>query len=60
MDLRETGDVKKRWQEYTEDLYRKDLNDPNNRDSLTRISESSDKTSLARSKMGWNPERRNR
>ncbi|KAB0375292.1 hypothetical protein FD755_013784 [Muntiacus reevesi] len=32
----------------------------NNRDSLTRISESSDKTSLARSKMGWNPERRNR
>ncbi|KAF4017530.1 hypothetical protein G4228_008613 [Cervus hanglu yarkandensis] len=31
----------------------------NNRDSLTRISESSDKTSLARSKMGWNPERRN-
>uniref|UniRef100_A0A4W2ETU9 KIAA0586 n=1 Tax=Bos indicus x Bos taurus TaxID=30522 RepID=A0A4W2ETU9_BOBOX len=32
----------------------------NNHDSLTRISESSDKTSLARSKMGWNPERRNR
>uniref|UniRef100_A0A3Q1LLG6 KIAA0586 n=1 Tax=Bos taurus TaxID=9913 RepID=A0A3Q1LLG6_BOVIN len=31
----------------------------NNHDSLTRISESSDKTSLARSKMGWNPERRN-
>uniref|UniRef100_A0A8C6FJB7 KIAA0586 n=1 Tax=Moschus moschiferus TaxID=68415 RepID=A0A8C6FJB7_MOSMO len=32
----------------------------NNHDSLTRISESSDKTSLARSKTGWNPERRNR
>ncbi|XP_040082270.1 protein TALPID3 isoform X3 [Oryx dammah] len=31
----------------------------NNRDSSTRISESSDKTSLARSKMGWHPERRN-
>ncbi|XP_055292609.1 protein TALPID3 isoform X3 [Moschus berezovskii] len=31
----------------------------NNHDSLTRISESSDKTSLARSKTGWNPERRN-
>ncbi|XP_055394170.1 protein TALPID3 isoform X2 [Bubalus kerabau] len=31
----------------------------NNHDSLTRISESSDKTSQARSKMGWNPEKRN-
>lgn len=29
----------------------------NNQDSLTRISESSDKTSLTRSKIGWNPER---
>ena len=35
MDLTETGDVKKRWQEYTEDLYRKDLNDPNNRDGVS-------------------------
>ncbi|KAM5340520.1 protein TALPID3 isoform 3-T3 [Glossophaga mutica] len=30
----------------------------NNQDSLTRISESSDKTSLSRSKISWNPERR--
>ncbi|XP_035866302.1 protein TALPID3 isoform X2 [Phyllostomus discolor] len=32
----------------------------NNQDSLTRISESSDKTSLSRSKISWNPERRDR
>ena len=29
-DLREAGEFKKRWQEYTEELYKKDLNDPNN------------------------------
>ena len=28
MDLREAEDIKKRWQEYTEELYKKDLNDP--------------------------------
>ena len=28
MDLTEAEDIKKRWQEYTEDLYKKDLNDP--------------------------------
>ena len=28
MDLTEAGDIKKRWQEYTEELYRKDLHDP--------------------------------
>lgn len=32
----------------------------NNQDSLTRITESSDKTSLSRSKISWNPERRDR
>ena len=30
MDLTEADDIKKRWQEYTEELYKKDLNDPNN------------------------------
>ena len=30
MDLTEAEDVKKRWQEYTEELYRKDLHDPDN------------------------------
>ena len=30
MDLTEPGDIKKRWQEYTEELYKKDLHDPDN------------------------------
>ena len=30
MDLTETKDIKKKWQEYTEELYRKDLRDPDN------------------------------
>ena len=30
MDLTEPEDMKKRWQEYTEELYKKDLNDPDN------------------------------
>ena len=30
MDLTEAGDIKTRWQEYTEELHKKDLNDPNN------------------------------
>ena len=30
MDLTETEDIKKRWQEYTEKLYKKDLHDPDN------------------------------
>ena len=34
MDLTEAEDTKKRWQEYTEKLYKKDLNDPDNHDIL--------------------------
>ena len=34
MDLTEADDVKKRWQEYTEDLYKKDLNDLDNYDDM--------------------------
>ena len=30
MDLREAEDIKKRWQQYTEELYKKDLHDPDN------------------------------
>ena len=30
MDLKEAEDIKKRWQDYTEELYKKDLNDPDN------------------------------
>ena len=34
MDLREAEDIKKRWQEYTEELYKKDLYNPDNHDSV--------------------------
>ena len=34
MDLTEAEDIRKRWQEYTEDLYKKDLHDPDNHDSV--------------------------
>ena len=33
-DLGGSRDIKKRWQEYTEELYKKDLNDPDNHDGL--------------------------
>ena len=34
MDLTEAEEIKKRWQEYTEELYKKDLNDPGNHDGV--------------------------
>ena len=34
MDLTETEDIKNRWQEYTEELYKKDLHDPDNQDDV--------------------------
>ena len=34
MDLTEEEDIKKRWQQYTEELYRKDLHDPENHDGV--------------------------
>ena len=34
MDLTEAEDIKKRWQEYTEELYKKDLNDPDNHNGV--------------------------
>jgi len=33
-ELTEAKDIKKRWQEYTEELYNKDLNDPDNHDGV--------------------------
>ena len=33
----EAEDIKKRWQEYTEQLYRKDLNDPDNHNDVTHL-----------------------
>ena len=34
MDLTEAEDIKKRWQEYTEELYKKDLHDPDNHNGM--------------------------
>ena len=34
MDPTEAEDIKKRWQEYTEELYKKDLHDPDNHDGV--------------------------
>ena len=34
MDLTEAEDIKKRWQEYTEELHKKDLHDPDNHDDV--------------------------
>ena len=37
MDLTEAEDIKKRWQEYTEELYKKDLHDPDNHEGITHL-----------------------
>ena len=34
MDLTEAEDIKKRWQEYTEELYKKDVHDPDNHNGV--------------------------
>ena len=34
IDVTEAEDIKKRWQEYTEELYKKDINDPDNHDGV--------------------------
>ena len=34
MDLKEAEDTRKRWQKYTEELYKKDLHDPDNHDGV--------------------------
>ena len=37
LDLTEAEDIKKRWQEYTEELYKKDLHGPDNDDVITNL-----------------------
>ena len=39
MDLTETDDIKMRWQGYTEKLYKKDLNDPDNHNGVITLVE---------------------
>ena len=34
MDLTEAGNIRKKWQEYTEELYKKDLHDPDDHDGV--------------------------
>ena len=46
MDLTEADDIKKRWQEYTEELYKKDLHDPDNHDGMITHLESDVKGAL--------------
>ena len=41
MDLTEAEGINKRWQEYTEDLYKKDLHDPDNHDGVITQSQTS-------------------
>ena len=41
MDLTEAEDIKKRWQEYTEELYKKELHDPDNHDGVITYSQTS-------------------
>ena len=38
MDLTEAEDIKKRWQEYTEELYKKELHQPDNLDGVSQTS----------------------
>ena len=40
MDLTEAEEIKKRWQEYTEELYKKCLNDSDNHDGVVNLSHS--------------------
>ena len=37
MELTEAEAIKKRWQEYTEELYKKDLHDPDNHDGMITL-----------------------
>ena len=37
MDLTEAENIKKRWQVYAEELYKKDLHDPDNQDGVTDL-----------------------
>ena len=49
MDLTEAEDIKKRWQKYTEELYKKDLHDPDNHDGVITHLESD----ILESKVKW-------
>ena len=52
MDLTEADDIKNRWQEYTEKLYRKDLHDPDNHDGVITHLESDSLKSEVKGALG--------
>ena len=52
IDLTKTEDIKKRWQEYTEELYKKDLHNPDNRDGVITHLESDNLECKARLALG--------
>ena len=52
MDLTEAKEIKKRWQEYTEELYNKDLHDPDNHDGVITHLE----TDILECKVKWSLE----
>ena len=49
MDLKEAEDIKNRWQEYTEELYKKDLHDSDNHDGVITQLE----LDILKSKVRW-------
>ena len=49
MDLREEKDLKKRWQEYTENLHKKDIHDPDSHDGVITHLE----PDILKSKVKW-------
>ena len=49
MDLTGAEDIKKRWQEYTEELYKKDLHNPDNHDGVTTYLE----TDILKCEVKW-------
>ena len=52
MDLREAEDIKKRWQENTEELYKKDLHDPDNHNGvITHLEPDNTKKTSLRTKL---------
>ena len=53
MDLTEAKDIKKRWQEYTEELYKKDLHGPDNHEGVITIIQSQTSWNV-KSSTSWN------
>ena len=53
MDLTEAEDIKKRWQEYTEELYKKDLHDPDNHNGVITHLEPECKVAFLECEVKW-------